>query len=81
MRSKIAEIQADRKNVIRQVGETLCRIWREVEEGTISESRAGAFRRRFSGHVRAVQNRLLVRRRRQRRLISFSSITSCSEIS
>src|SRR5271169_6076657 len=32
MRSKIADMQADRKNVIRQVGETLCRVWREVEE-------------------------------------------------
>ena len=43
MRSKIAEIQADKKNVYRQVGETLCRVWREVEEGTISKSRRALF--------------------------------------
>ncbi|HXJ18530.1 MAG TPA: hypothetical protein VNM68_15200, partial [Candidatus Polarisedimenticolia bacterium] len=30
MRSRISEIQADRKNVIRQVGETLCRVWRDI---------------------------------------------------
>src|SRR5271167_304270 len=30
MRAKIAEIQADKKNTYREVGDTLCRIWREV---------------------------------------------------
>lgn len=43
LRSKIAEIQADRKNVIRQVGETLCRIWREVEDTTIARTRLALF--------------------------------------
>src|SRR5579871_2110121 len=39
IRSKIADIQADRKNVIRQAGETICRIWREVEESSLAKTR------------------------------------------
>jgi len=59
MRSKIAEIQTDRKNVIRQVGETICRIWREVEEGSISKSRRALFGDDFHETYELLQNRFL----------------------
>jgi hypothetical protein len=59
MRSKIADLQADRKNVIRQVGETLCRIWREVEEGTISKTRRALFGDDFPEAYPLLQNRFL----------------------
>jgi hypothetical protein len=43
LRSKIAALKADRRNIIRQVGETLSRIWREVEEGTLAKTRRALF--------------------------------------
>jgi hypothetical protein len=59
MRSKIAELQAGRKGVIRQVGETLCRIWREVEDGTISKTRRALFGDDFFETYQLLQNRCL----------------------
>jgi hypothetical protein len=59
MRSKIAELQAGRKGVIRQVGETLCRIWREVEEGTLSKTRRALFGDDFFETYQLLQNRCL----------------------
>jgi hypothetical protein len=59
MRAKIAEIQADKKNVYRMVGETLCRIWREVEESTLSKSRRALFGEDFSETYELLQNRFL----------------------
>jgi hypothetical protein len=59
MRSRVAEIQADRKNVIREVGETLCRIWREVEEGTIGKSRRALFGDDFRQMYDLLSNRFL----------------------
>jgi len=59
MRSRIADLQADRKNVIRQVGETLCRIWREAEEGTISKTRRALFGEDFPEAYPLLQNRFL----------------------
>jgi hypothetical protein len=59
MRSKIAEIQADRKNVIRQVGETLCRIWREVEDTTIARTRLALFGGNSGEMYPLLQNRFL----------------------
>src|SRR5271154_5494115 len=59
MRSKIAEIQADRKNVIRQVGETLCRVWREVEEGTLGKTRRALFGDDLPEAYPLLQNRFL----------------------
>ena len=59
MRAKIAEIQGDRKNVVRQVGETLCRVWREVEEGTLSKSRRALFGDDFHEAYDLLQNRFL----------------------
>jgi hypothetical protein len=59
MRAKISELQADRKNVIREVGSTLCRIWREVEENTIAKTRRALFGEDFGGVYELLQNRLL----------------------
>jgi len=59
VRSKIAEVQADRKNVIRQVGETLCRIWREVEESSLSKTRRALFGDDFQETYQLLQNRFL----------------------
>jgi hypothetical protein len=59
MRSKITELQADRKNVIRQAGDTLCRIWREVEEGTLSKTRRALFGDDFHETYQLLQNRFL----------------------
>lgn len=59
LRAKIAEIQADKKNVYRQVGDTLCRIWREVEEGTLSKSRRALFGEDFHDTYELLQNRFL----------------------
>jgi hypothetical protein len=59
MRSKIAEIQADKKNIYRMVGETLCRVWREVEEGTLSKSRRALFGEDFHETYELFQNRFL----------------------
>jgi len=59
MRSKIAELQADKKNIHRQVGETLHRVWREVEEGIISKSRRALFGDDFRETYDLLQNRFL----------------------
>jgi hypothetical protein len=59
MRAKIAEIQADKKNVYRLVGETLCRIWREVEETTLAKSRRALFGEDFRETYELLQNRFL----------------------
>jgi hypothetical protein len=59
LRSKIAEIQADRKNVIRQVGDTLCRVWREIEEGSIAKSRRALFGEDYHETYNLLQNRFL----------------------
>jgi hypothetical protein len=59
MRSKIAELQADKKNIYRQVGETLHRVWREVEEGITSKSRRALFGDDFRETYDLLQNRFL----------------------
>ena len=59
MRSKIAELQADKKNIYRIVGETLCRVWRDVEEGTLSKSRRALFGEDFHEAYELLQNRFL----------------------
>jgi hypothetical protein len=58
-RAKVAEIQADKKNIYRQVGETLHRIWSEVEEGTLSKSRRALFGEDFHETYELLQNRFL----------------------
>ncbi|HUO34317.1 MAG TPA: hypothetical protein VMU43_04950 [Candidatus Acidoferrum sp.] len=59
MRSKISEVQAGRKGVFRQVGETVHRIWSEIEEGTIAKSRQALFGDGFRDTYEILQNRLL----------------------
>ena len=59
MRSKISEIQADRKNIFRKVGETLCHIWRETEENTLWKSRRALFGEDFREMYELLQNRFL----------------------
>ncbi|MGH9714690.1 MAG: hypothetical protein ACRD5M_15460 [Candidatus Acidiferrales bacterium] len=59
MRARIAEIQADKKNVYRQVGDTLQRIWSELEEGTLSKSRRALFGEDFHEIYDLLQNRFL----------------------
>jgi hypothetical protein len=59
VRSKISEAQAGRKSVIRQVGDTICRIWREVEEGTIAKSRRALFGDEYRETYDLLQNRFL----------------------
>ncbi|HYL67796.1 MAG TPA: hypothetical protein VEX69_01390 [Candidatus Limnocylindria bacterium] len=59
MRARIAEIQADKKNVYRRVGDTLQRIWSELEEGTLSKSRRALFGDDFHEIYELLQNRFL----------------------
>ncbi|HYL47298.1 MAG TPA: hypothetical protein VEU52_09745 [Candidatus Limnocylindrales bacterium] len=59
MRSKISEIQADRKNIIREAGETLHRIWHEVEDGALSKSRRALFGDDFHETYSMLYNRFL----------------------
>jgi hypothetical protein len=59
MRSKISEIQADRKNIFRKVGDTLCHIWRETEENTLWKSRRALFGEDFHEMYELLQNRFL----------------------
>lgn len=59
MRSKIAGLQAGRKGVIREIGETLCRIWREVDESTLSKTRRALFGDDFFETYQLLQNRCL----------------------
>jgi hypothetical protein len=59
MRSKIAEIQADKKNIYRQVGETLYRVWSEVDEGITSKSRRALFGEDFHETYDLLQNHFL----------------------
>jgi hypothetical protein len=59
MRARIAEIQADKKNVYRQMGDTLQRIWSELEEGTLAKSRRALFGDDFRETYELLQNRFL----------------------
>ncbi|HVB59066.1 MAG TPA: hypothetical protein VNE63_21885 [Candidatus Acidoferrales bacterium] len=59
MRSKISEIQAERKNIFRKVGETVGHVWREVEEGTLWRSRRALLGEDFRETYELLQNRLL----------------------
>ena len=59
LRSKIAEAQTQRKGVIRQAGETLFRIWGEIEDGPISKSRRALFGDDFHETYDLLHNRFL----------------------
>jgi hypothetical protein len=59
MRSKIAEVQADRKNVIRQIGESLYRVWSDIEENSIVKMRRALFGDDFRDMYELLHNRFL----------------------
>jgi hypothetical protein len=59
MRSKIAELQADRKNVTRQAGETIRRVWNEIEENTLAKQRRALFGEDFRETYELLQNPFL----------------------
>jgi len=59
MRARIAEIQADKKSVYRNVGETLHRVWSEVEDGTLSKSRRALFGEDYRETYGLLLNRFL----------------------
>jgi hypothetical protein len=59
LRSKISDVQTDRKNVIRQVGETLCRVWHDIEESTLLKTRRALFGEDFRDTYDILQNRFL----------------------
>ena len=59
LRSKISEIQANRKKYFRHAGDALCHIWREVEDGTFSKARRAVFGSDFRETYELLQNRLL----------------------
>ena len=59
MRARIAELQANRKNVYRSVGQLLFQIFRDLDETTITKSRRALFGDDFSGTYDLFRNRLL----------------------
>jgi hypothetical protein len=59
LRSKIAEAQAERKAAIRQAGETVFRIWGEIEDGPISKSRGALFGEDFRDVYNLLHSRFL----------------------
>jgi hypothetical protein len=59
MRSKIAGLQADRKNVTRQAGETIRRVWNEIEENTLAKQRRALFGEDFRETYELLRNPFL----------------------
>ncbi len=59
MRSKISQLQSDRKRIYRETGETIYRVWREVEESGLSKSRRALFGDDYAETYGLLQNRLL----------------------
>lgn len=59
LRSKIVETQANRKSIVRQAGDTLCRIWRDINENVLAKSRRALFGDDFHDTYELLQNRFL----------------------
>ncbi len=59
MRARVAEIQADRRNIYRRVGQVLFQTLKEVEETNLSESRRALFGQDFSEIYELLANRFL----------------------
>ncbi len=59
MRARIAELQANRKSVYRDVGQSLAQLLREIEESAIANSRRALFGDDFSQLYELFLNRLL----------------------
>jgi class 3 adenylate cyclase len=59
LRARIAELQANRKNIYREVGQSLVQMLREIEEGALSNSRRALFGKDFAELYELLHNRLL----------------------
>ena len=59
MRARITEIQADRKNIFRQVGQALFNMMRDLEDNTLAKSRRALFGEEYSEMYDLFKNRLL----------------------
>lgn len=59
MRSKIADLQANRKNIYRQVGEVLHHVWTDIEDGILAKSRRALFGDDFGALYELLKNRFL----------------------
>jgi hypothetical protein len=59
MRSRIAELQSDRKSIYRQVGLSIYQIMRELDENTLSKSRRALFGEEFPEIYELFRNRFL----------------------
>src|ERR1700722_1563436 len=59
MRARIAEIQADRKNIYRQAGQALFNTMRDLEENILAKSRRALFGDEYSEMYDLFKNRLL----------------------
>jgi hypothetical protein len=59
MRARIAELQANRKNIYRAVGQLLFHIFRDIDDATLVKSRRALFGDDFSAMYDLFKNRLL----------------------
>ena len=60
MRSKISDLQANRKSVYRQVGEVVHRVWKDIEENSMAKSRRALFGDDFAGTYDLLKNPFLL---------------------
>jgi hypothetical protein len=59
LKSRLAEIQAGRRDVYRQVGQHLYQIWNEIEETSLARSRKALFGDEAAGAYQILNNRLI----------------------
>jgi hypothetical protein len=58
LKSRLAEIQASRRDVYRQIGQHLYQIWNEIEETSLARSRKALFGDEAAGAYQILNNRL-----------------------
>ncbi|MFZ0821015.1 MAG: hypothetical protein WAM91_13160 [Candidatus Acidiferrales bacterium] len=59
LKSRLAEIQAGRRDVYRQIGQHLYQIWNEIEETSVARSRKALFGDEAAGAYEILNNRLI----------------------
>ncbi len=59
LKSRLAEIQAGRRDVYRQIGQHLYQIWNEIEETSLARSRKALFGDEAAGAYEILKNRLI----------------------
>jgi hypothetical protein len=59
LKSRLAEIQAGRRDVYRQVGQYLYQIWNDIEESSLARSRKALFGDEAAGAYQILNNRLI----------------------